>query len=89
MLITVEQASPEKLTQLGVSSWPTWSKEVAEFPWTYSSRETAYILEGEATVTPDGGVPVRFKKGDLVVFPSGMSCMWRVEKTLLKHYRFD
>lgn len=87
--ITVEHSpSPERLQELGVSNWPTWSKEVSKFPWTYGDTETAYVLEGEVVVTPDGGEPVRFGKGDLVTFPAGMSCTWEVLKPIRKHYRF-
>lgn len=87
--ITVEHnPSPEKLQALGISSWPTWSKEVSKFPWTYSEQEVAYVLQGEVTVTPDGGAPVSFGKGDLVTFPAGMSCTWEVKAPLRKHYRF-
>lgn len=87
--ITVEHSPSETtLQQLGVSSWPTWSKEVSKFPWSYSEQEIAYVLEGEIVVTPDGGEPVSFGAGDLVTFPSGMSCTWDVRKPLRKHYRF-
>jgi uncharacterized cupin superfamily protein len=87
--IIVEHA-PEsgRLSELGISGWPTWSKEVSKFPWTYSDQEIAYVLEGEVVVTPDGGEPVKFGKGDLVTFPAGMSCTWEVKKPLRKHYRF-
>ena len=40
------------------------------------------------TVTPEGGTPVRFGAGDLVVFPAGMDCRWDVQKAVRKHYRF-
>ena len=87
--ITVEHNPPQaRLNELGVSSWSTWSKEVSVFPWTYSEREIAYVLEGEVVVTPKGGEPVSFGKGDLVTFPSGMSCTWEVKKPLRKHYQF-
>lgn len=87
--ITVEHSpGPERLKQLGVSGWPTWSKEVSVFPWTYSDPETAYVLEGDVVVTPKGGEPVHFGAGDLVIFPAGMSCTWDVRKPLRKHYRF-
>jgi uncharacterized cupin superfamily protein len=46
------------------------------------------LLEGEVTVTPAGGEPVRFGKGDLVTFPAGMSCTWKVHKAVRKHYKF-
>jgi uncharacterized cupin superfamily protein len=87
--ITVEH-NPDsaRLNKLGVSSWPTWSKEVSKFPWTYSEQEVAYVLEGEVVVTPQGGEPVKFGKGDLVTFPAGMSCTWEVKQPLRKHYQF-
>jgi len=40
-IIVEHNPSPEKLQALGVSSWPTWSKEVSKFPWTYSEQEVA------------------------------------------------
>lgn len=87
--ITVEHAPGEaRLKELGVNSWPTWSKEVSKFPWSYSEQEVAYVLEGEVVVTPNGGEPVSFGAGDLVTFPTGMSCTWEVKKPLRKHYRF-
>lgn len=87
--IIVEHApDAARLSELGISSWPTWSKEVSVFPWTYGEREIAYVLEGEVVVTPKGGEPVSFGKGDLVTFPAGMSCVWDVRKPLRKHYQF-
>lgn len=87
--ITVEHAPSEaRLKELGVNNWPTWSKEVSKFPWSYSEQEVAYVLEGEVVVTPNGGEPVSFGAGDLVTFPSGMSCTWEVKKPLRKHYKF-
>lgn len=77
-----------RLQSLGVSGWPTWSKEVSVFPWTYSEQEVAYVLEGIVVVTPKGGPPVSFGAGDLVTFPAGMSCTWDVRQPLRKHYRF-
>lgn len=87
--ITVEKPSPEKLIALGVTRWPIWTKEVSEFPWSYSSQEIAYILEGEVTVIEQGGEAVSFGAGDLVTFPSGLSCTWQVKKALRKHYQFS
>ncbi len=87
--ITVEHnPSQARLHDLGVSSWSTWSKEVSTFPWSYSECEIAYVLEGEVEVTPKGGAPVSFGKGDLVTFPAGMTCTWEVKKALRKHYQF-
>jgi uncharacterized cupin superfamily protein len=86
--IIVEHAPDAgRLSELGVTNWPTWSKEVSVFPWTFGETEVAYVLEGEVLVTPKGGEPVSFGKGDLVTFPAGMSCTWEVKKALRKHYR--
>ncbi|MDZ7373107.1 MAG: cupin domain-containing protein [candidate division KSB1 bacterium] len=77
----------EKLEQMGVFSWPIWEKEESEFPWYYEEAETCYFLEGEVIVTPDGGEPVRIGRGDLVTFPAGLSCTWKILKRVRKHYR--
>ncbi len=78
-----------RLDALGVSGWPTWSKEVSVFPWYFHEQEIAWILEGECVITPEGGVPVTFGKGDLVTFPAGMKCSWDVRQPLHKHYHLD
>ena len=78
-----------RLETLGVSKWPTWQKEVSVFPWTFPEQEIAYILEGECVITPEGGTPVTFGKGDLVTFPAGMRCSWEVKQPLHKHYHLD
>jgi len=79
---------PKRLDDLGVRRWDIWEKEVSEFPWRYDDAETCYLLEGDVIVTPNGGERVRFGKGDLVTFPKGMSCTWKVLKPVRKHYRF-
>ena len=86
--INVEKPTAEKLASLGVTRWPTWSKEVSKFPWSFGTQEIAFILEGEVTVTPnDGSGAVCFQAGDLVTFPAGLSCVWEVNKALRKHYQ--
>lgn len=89
-VITVEHnPSPMKLEAMYVDSWPVWSKEVSTFEWTYDTKEMAYILEGEAVVTPVDGEPVTIKARDLVNFPKGMSCTWEITKPIRKHYLLD
>jgi len=80
--------SPKKLDVIGVYDWPVWTKEVSRFPWKYDQKETCYILEGEAIVTPDNGAPVRIVESDLVMFPAGMSCTWEILSPIQKHYNF-
>jgi uncharacterized cupin superfamily protein len=82
------QPSQERLEQLGVFNWLIWTKEVSEFPWRYDEQETCYFLEGDVVVTPDGGKPVEMGKGDLVTFPAGMSCLWKIRSNVRKHYNF-
>ena len=79
---------PAQLQSLSVLSWPTWGCGVSSFPWTYDEQETCLLLEGDVTVTPDGGEPVRFGTGDLVVFDAGLSCTWDVHAPVRKHFRF-
>jgi uncharacterized cupin superfamily protein len=89
MKIKIERnPSEERLEELGIEKWPIWEKEVSEFPWHYDETETCYILEGSVIVTPEGGQPVEIKKGDLVTFPKGMSCTWKITKAIRKHYNF-
>ena len=78
-----------RLEALGVSSWPTWTKEVSTFDWIFHEQEIAYILEGECVITPADGAPVKFGKGDLVTFPAGLKCRWQVVQPLHKHYQLD
>ncbi len=87
----VVEHNPEqsRLETLGVSKWPTWSKEVSVFPWFFHEQEIAYILEGECVITPEGGTPVTFGKGDLVTFPAGLKANWEVKQPLHKHYHLD
>jgi uncharacterized protein len=87
--VIVEKPDADRLVTLGVASWPIWTKEVSTFPWSYSSKEIAYILEGEVTVTLKDGTPVSFGAGDLVTFEAGVDCIWHVKKALKKHYHFD
>ena len=61
----------------------------SEFPWTYDSSESCYLLAGQVTVTPsDGRKAATFGKGDYVTFPAGMSCTWDVSEAVEKHFMF-
>lgn len=79
---------PKMLKSLGVFNWPIWTKEISEFPWRYDDRETCYLLEGEVIVTTDDGETAHFGKGDLVEFPAGLACRWKILQAVKKHYNF-
>ncbi len=81
--------APAKLDVLGVYYWPIWKKEISRFPWSYDLQETCYFLRGRVIVTPEGGQPQEFRRGDLVVFPNGLSCTWEVLEPVEKHYTFE
>ena len=87
-ITVINNPDKSELEQQGVFNWPIWEKEASAFPWTYGDKETCYLLEGEVTVTPDGGDPVSFSAGDLVTFPDGMSCHWDIKVAVRKHYKF-
>ncbi len=85
--VLVEKPTAQKLQDLKVTSWPIWTKEASSFDWYYDEKEICYFLEGEVTVkTPDG--EVSFGKGDLVMFPQGLKCVWNVKAPVRKHYKF-
>ncbi len=79
----------EELEELRVSNWPMWGEKESEFPWHYYQQETCYIVQGEVQVVPEGGQPVTIKAGDLVTFPKGMSCTWKIIRVVSKHYLLE
>jgi uncharacterized cupin superfamily protein len=86
--IKIEKPDKEKLKNIGVFSWPIWEKEISTFDWYYDDAETCYILEGKVRVEPKEGAPVEFGPGDLVRFPNGMGCVWKISVPVKKHYTF-
>jgi len=92
MKMTVRKATEEEIAKLGIKSWPIWTydpeAQPPEFPWHYDSREVCYIIEGEVTVEADGQ-KITFGPGDIVEFPKDLDCVWKVDKAVRKHYRFD
>ena len=86
--MSVKKISDADKKSLGIDTWPTWSKEVSTFAWSYSDKETAYILEGDVTVISNTGESISFGPGDLVIFEAGLDCTWDVKSPLRKHYQF-
>jgi len=85
MNISVRKATEADKAEM--QSKPVWECEASEFDWHYDDEETCLLIEGEVTVTYNGG-SVSFGAGDVVVFPKGLSCVWKVTKPVKKHYIF-
>lgn len=88
MKIKIEKPTEEKLKELKVKDWPIWEKEPSEFPWEYDETEVCYIIEGRVIVETEDGEKVEIKAGDLVTFPKGLKCRWKVLEKIVKHYNF-
>ncbi len=89
MNIEIKKPSPEDLSDLGVMSWPIWEKEVSSFDWHYDQKEICFFLEGKVVVETEDSKKVEIGKGDLVIFPKGLSCNWQVKQGVRKHYKFE
>ena len=48
--------------------------------------ETACIVDGSVTVTPEGGAPIELGPGDVVFFPEGVRTRWDVHGTVRKTF---
>lgn len=77
----------EEAKKLGIDNWSSWSCEPSTFDWSYSEKETAYVFEGDVVVTANGE-DTHITANTLVVFPKGMDCVWRVNQTIRKVYKF-
>ena len=85
--ITIEHhVTPAKLDVLYVDDWPVWTKGVSEFEWTYDIKETCYIIEGKAILTPEGEESITIVEGDMVFFPQGLKCHWKIIEAIEKNY---
>jgi uncharacterized protein len=87
MRVKVTTPSPEEVAKLNLYNWGEWECGVSTFPWSYDAEETCYIIEGHVTIETTEG-KIDFKKGDLVVFPKGLSCKWIVHQPVRKYYKF-
>lgn len=67
-----------------------WSCEPSKFPWTFTAKETMYLLAGKVKVYIDGQDGFfEIGAGDLVEFPNGMKVTWDVVEAVNKHYNLE
>ncbi|MCL2630941.1 MAG: cupin domain-containing protein [Firmicutes bacterium] len=86
MQITVRKPTDSEVIEM--KKMPTWGCGISVFDWHYDSEERCLILEGEVTVNYGNGESASFSAGDFVIFPKGLSCVWKVSKAVQKHYVF-
>jgi uncharacterized protein len=48
--------------------------------------ETICLVEGSATITPEGGAPVMVEPGEVVFIPEGTRARWEVHETVRKAF---
>ena len=70
--------------------WHSWLRGTLVLPAmmdrTFIERKAGELAEF-ITARRDGK-PVQIEKGDLVTFPKGMSCTWKIVQSIRKHYAF-
>jgi len=86
MIVEIKKPIEEEIKM--AEGWPTWTKEVSEFDWSYNEKETCLILKGRAEVTSKDGETASFGAGDFVVFPVGLECTWKIIEPIEKKYKF-
>ena len=88
MHVTIKQLDKKELDEMGVFSWPVWTKGNSKFDWHYDQQEQCYLTEGKAVITV-GADRYTIQAGDFVTLPQGMSCIWHITEPVKKHYSFD
>jgi hypothetical protein len=85
--IRITRPAQDELDGLGIDSWASWGCDPSEFDWQYPDQETAYVLKGKVFVSTGNGERFELRAGDLVVFPRGLKCHWRVVERIEKVYK--
>ena len=67
-----------------ISGW--WAATSGTYHATYAATELVHMIEGEITITPDGGTPVQIGPGDAFVVEKDFVGTWKIEKDVFKHF---
>ena len=73
--------SKDQLVTQGV-----WECTAGKFRWDYTWDEFVMVLEGEATITPEGGKPFTLRAGDFGYFPKDLKVEWHVPSYIRKTF---
>jgi len=85
---SIQKATPELLKEYKVDSWQSWDCGPSEFPWEYSTDEICYVKKGKVIVIEENGEKVEINAGEIVIFPKGLKCTWKVIERIEKVYNF-
>ncbi len=64
----------------------TWAATEGTWHATYKFYEFVHLIEGQITITPDGGTPVTLRPGDGFVVDAGFAGTWKIEAPVRKHF---
>ena len=76
---TVLVQSADKLVSSGL-----WSCSAGKFNWIFGWDEFVHVLEGEVSITEEGGETYTLRAGDFAHFPLGLKTEWNVPKFVKK-----
>ena len=78
---TVSHQSADKKVSSGF-----WSCSEGQFDWTFTWDEFVRIIEGEVTITEEGGDTYDLGPNDTAHFPCGLKAHWHVKKAVRKFF---
>ena len=67
-----------------ISGW--WAATPGTYHATYAALELVHMIEGQITITPEGGEPVTIGPGDAFVVEKNFVGTWKIEKEVFKHF---
>jgi len=64
----------------------TWEATLGTWHASYKFYEFVHLIEGQITITPDGGAAVTLRPGDGFVVEPGFQGTWKIEAPVRKHF---
>ena len=64
----------------------TWQATVGTWHASYRFYEFVHLIDGQITITPDGGAPVTMRPGDAFAVEPGFEGTWTIEQPVTKHF---
>ena len=64
----------------------TWAATPGTWHARYAFYEFVHLIEGQITITPDGGDPVTLRPGDAFVVEPDFVGTWTIEAPVRKHF---